>query len=296
VYGSARDPLPSRHRADWQLHGGDLRFRRGQLLVCWPASGDCGKRAAGHTKAVLSVKQHPSLHNMAVSCGEDRLLKIWSLNDGICTRSILCRSKPLDVAFSRDGQCIVSAHYDGSLHVFDASTGSEMRHVDRAHVREAGACVAVVPTAMPFRMASVGRDSIICLTDVYQGQVRSVVSAHNRLVVVGAVCSRANLQVDDGVTHVQVVQRFEHPGLLSVGTQRCTPAVAPDDSVIAIGSSSGLLLLLNMTTGQVESKLSCHTSAISCVAWNTNSELSSVVAGSVDKKGDVVFWRARDEA
>jgi WD40 repeat protein len=109
---------------------------------------------------------------MAVSCGEDRLIKVWSLNDGICQRSILCRSKPLDVAFSGDGQCIVSAHYDGSLHVFDASTGSEMRVVDAVHRKELGTCVAVVPTAHASRMVSVGRDSALCITDIHQGEVR----------------------------------------------------------------------------------------------------------------------------
>ena len=128
-------------------------------------------RSAGHTKAVLGVRQHPSLLNMAVSCGEDRLIKVWSLNDGLCQRSILCRSKPLDVTFTRDGQCIVSAHFDGSLHVFDASTGSEMRVVDAVHRKEAGTCVAVVPTAHTSRVASVGRDSALCVTDVNQGEV-----------------------------------------------------------------------------------------------------------------------------
>jgi WD40 repeat protein len=126
---------------------------------------------AGHTKAVLGIRQHPSLLNMAVSCGEDRLIKVWSLNDGICQRSILCRSKPLDVAFTGDGQCIVSAHYDGSLHIFDASTGSEMRVVDAVHRKELGTCVAVVSTAHASRMVSVGRDSTLCITDINKGEV-----------------------------------------------------------------------------------------------------------------------------
>lgn len=92
---------------------------------------------------------------------------------------------------------------------------------------------------------------------------------------------------------MQVVHRFSST-LLSVGTQRCTPAVAPDDSVVCVGSSSGMVLLLNMETGNVEARLSCHSSAVSCVAWNGHSEYSNVVAGSVDKRGDVIFWRAKE--
>lgn len=92
---------------------------------------------------------------------------------------------------------------------------------------------------------------------------------------------------------LQVVQRFSN-SLFSVGSQRCTPAVAPDDSVVCVGSSSGLLLLFNMQTGSVEGKLSCHSSAVSCVAWNSQTEFSPVVAGSVDKRGDVVFWQSKE--
>jgi WD40 repeat protein len=90
-----------------------------------------------------------------------------------------------------------------------------------------------------------------------------------------------------------VLHRFGN-AQFSVGTQRCTPAVAPDDSVVCVGASSGLLLLLNMQTGIVEGKLSCHSSPVSCVAWNTSTEFSPVVVGSVDKRGDVVFWRSKD--
>lgn len=99
------------------------------------------------------------------------MIKEWSLADGICKRTIPCQSKPQDVAFSSDGQFIVSAHFDGSLHVFDASTGSELQHVEKVHRKSGGPCVAVVATALPFNMASVGRDSAVCVTDVYHGEV-----------------------------------------------------------------------------------------------------------------------------
>lgn len=100
------------------------------------------------------------------------MIKEWSLADGICKRTIPCQSKPQDVAFSSDGQFIVSAHFDGSLHVFDASTGSELQHIEQVHRKAGGPCVAVVATAMPFNMVSVGRDSAVCITNVYHGEVR----------------------------------------------------------------------------------------------------------------------------
>lgn len=102
------------------------------------------------------------------------MIKEWSLADGICKRTIPCQSKPLDLAFSSDGQFIVSAHYDGSLHVFDASTGSELQHIEKVHRRVSGPGIAVVATALPFNMVTAGRDSTVCVTDVYHGEVRSL--------------------------------------------------------------------------------------------------------------------------
>eukprot|EP00892_Ulva_mutabilis_P007237 jgi/Ulvmu1/4886/UM020_0172.1 len=217
----------------------------------------------GHTNAVLGICQHPSLSNVVLSCGADRMIKEWSLADGICKRTIPCQSKPQDVAFSSDGQFIVSAHFDGSLHVFDASTGSELQHIDQVHRKAVGPCVAVVSTGFPFNMVSVGRDSAVCVTNVYHGEV---------------------------------LHRFEHPELLCIGHQRCTPAVAPDDSLIAVGTSSGIVLLLDMKTGVVHSKLINHVDAVTCVAWAPRSDEDAAVAATVDRMGNVVFWREERKA
>ena len=129
----------------------------------------CQGRHAGHEKPVLCVAQHPTSPNTAVSCGEDRVVRLWSLQDGICRRTIACRSKPLCVAFSREGDFIASAHFDGSLHIFDAASGKDMKHFDKLHLKE---CVAVVPTQHASRVLSVGKDDAICISDAYRPEVR----------------------------------------------------------------------------------------------------------------------------
>jgi hypothetical protein len=210
----------------------------------------------GHERAVTCVVQHPTSPNTVATCGEDRVIKLWDLSRGRCQRTILYKSKPLWVAFSYDGNCLVSAHFDGSLQACDAISGAQMAHLDKLH---SSCCVAVVPTSAN-TMVSVGRDGVVCVSDFYRGSA--------------------------------LPKRFLHPDILHIGQKRCTPAVAPDNSVIAVGSSSGLLLLLNMQSGELLSKLSCHTSAITAVAWNAQSMDSDVVCASCDRAGTIVFWNA----
>jgi WD40 repeat protein len=97
---------------------------------------------------------------------------------------------------------------------------------------------------------------------------------------------------------LQAAKRFLHPDVLHIGQNRCVPAVAPDDSVVVVGASSGLLLLMDMKTGVIGSKLSCHKSAIMAVSWNKHSEDTNVVAASCDRAGALVFWKCAvdDEA
>ena len=94
---------------------------------------------------------------------------------------------------------------------------------------------------------------------------------------------------------LQVGKRFAHPDVLHIGQSRCTPAVAPDDSCVAVGASSGLLVLLKMDSGALERKLSCHNAAITAVAWNAQDVETPVVAASCDRAGALVFWRGASD-
>lgn len=128
------------------------------------------------------MKLHPSISDLAVSCSQDRCIKLWSLKDGNCKQSVKLGSSPLDVAFTSDGNRIVSCHHNGSLHVHDLRTGwtamDPMVHVGEiAGVHEklknpSGACVGVVASKEKNSALSVGRDSSICVTDLGKREVR----------------------------------------------------------------------------------------------------------------------------
>ena len=123
---------------------------------------------AGHTAAVTACAQHPTSPSVAASCGQDRMLRLWSVPDGICRRSIAVASMPLWVAFTRDGNLIVSAHQNGSLIAHDASSGAEVHKLEKMH---SNACVGVAATNEAFKMVSVGKDDALCVTDMYNAKV-----------------------------------------------------------------------------------------------------------------------------
>lgn len=55
-----------------------------------------------------SVATHPLDVRLAMSCGEDRALKLWDLARGFCVRSIPCAKMPNVLACSKDGNIMAT--------------------------------------------------------------------------------------------------------------------------------------------------------------------------------------------
>ena len=89
---------------------------------------------------------------------------------------------------------------------------------------------------------------------------------------------------------MQVVKRFHDTENFQVGQSKCTPCVSPNGNTIAAGSSSGVVLLVDMKTSTIHSKLAVHSAPVTSVAWNPHAEDWAVCTASVDKAGDVIFW------
>ena len=58
-----------------------------------------------------------------VTGSHDRTIKIWDLNTGYTTKTLLCFSSCNDVVTTVDGNAILSAHFDGNLRQWDMHTG-----------------------------------------------------------------------------------------------------------------------------------------------------------------------------
>jgi WD40 repeat protein len=94
--------------------------------------GQTGKRLyslAGHTEMVTSLAAHPTADQIA-SVSADKTMRVWNLgpDGGSAIRTSPAQADVLtDVRYSPDGKWIVTASNDGTVKVWDASNGNEVR-------------------------------------------------------------------------------------------------------------------------------------------------------------------------
>jgi hypothetical protein len=86
----------------------------------------------GHTGKVLGCAfSGDSLR--AVTGSHDRTIKLWDLNKGFSIRTTLCLSSCNDVDFVDGNDSVVSAHFDGSVRLWDARSGESVYVMDNVH-------------------------------------------------------------------------------------------------------------------------------------------------------------------
>ncbi|KAG8724793.1 hypothetical protein FRC09_014215 [Ceratobasidium sp. 395] len=91
----------------------------------WGASSGqpIGQPLEGHTAAVSLVRFSPDSKYVASSTDFDELW-VWSLNNKAMhceTLPIVYKEQVVDVAFSSDGKCLMSAHRNGAVKIWDVS-------------------------------------------------------------------------------------------------------------------------------------------------------------------------------
>lgn len=112
-------------------------------LIWWPAAADTPKpvrSVAAHRGWVRSIAMHPG-GRQAATCGNDGRVRLWSLEDGKHEMDLPGHSRPVyRVAYTADGDHLVSADLMGLIIQHDARTGKEARRLDAAklHMYEGG--------------------------------------------------------------------------------------------------------------------------------------------------------------
>lgn len=184
----------------------------------------------GHTGKISGADfTTDGLH--AVTGSHDRLLKYWDLSRGYCLFSMPCLSICNDTKFAYSNDVIVSAHFDGTMKVWDVRTKEKVDDW-KLHSQQ---ITSLTLSPDRTRVLSNGRDSILKLVDF---------RAHEEL---------------------QVFSHGEYKSAVNWGRAD----VSPDGQYVSVGSSNGKILLWQVLGGVMVKILEeGHRKAVSAVAWS----------------------------
>ncbi|KAI0524467.1 hypothetical protein KFK09_003837 [Dendrobium nobile] len=132
-------------------------------LCVWESStGRIRHTLTGHTDKVCSVDANRNSARNVVSAAYDHTIKVWDLQRGYCSHTIISVSNCNAIAYSSDGLTICSGHVDGNLRLWDSQSGKLMSEV-AAH-SQAVTSVCVSPSGNI--VLTSGRDNVHNLFDV----------------------------------------------------------------------------------------------------------------------------------
>jgi len=229
----------------------------------WQISGS--RILRGHQGAVWTVALSPEGQTIA-SAGEDRDIKLWSLNTGKLLQSLSGHSDTVwSVAISPDGRLLASGSADQTVKLWDLSTGKPLRTFSdpRATVW------TVAFSADGNLLASGSEDHRIKLWNVktgslvrtlkHQGPVRSLAfSPDGRWLVSGSGDRTIGLwNLETGKLERSLAGHQER--VIAV-------AISPDGQLLASGSGDQTLKLWDLATGKLQHTLSGFPEAVAGVA------------------------------
>jgi WD40 repeat protein/tRNA A-37 threonylcarbamoyl transferase component Bud32 len=183
------------------------------------------------------------------------------------------------VAFSPDGQLFVTATEAGTITIFDANTGQELRRLKK----QPTAISSVVFSPDGKQLLTGGSDGVACMWEVDTGKELSRFKAHERGVV--AVAFSANgalvLTAGDRVACVwDAATRAKRAHLQGHADVINALAVSSDGSTVVTGSRDGTARIWDVHTGKETHCLNGHQDVVESVAFSPDGR--TVVTGSDD--------------
>ncbi|XP_048136057.1 autophagy-related protein 16 isoform X1 [Rhodamnia argentea] len=200
-------------------------------LYVWDVnSGRVQHTLTGHTDKVCAVDVSKFSGRHVVSAAYDRTIKIWDLQRGYCSNTIIFPSNCNALSFSVDGLTICSGHVDGNLRLWDIQTGKLLSEVAAHALAITSICLSrngnVVLTS--------GRDNLHNLFDM------------RSLEVCGTLRATGN----------------------RVASNWSRSCISPDDSYVAAGSADGAVYIWSISKADIVSTLKEHTAPVLCCSWS----------------------------
>ncbi|KAI4303813.1 hypothetical protein MLD38_039403 [Melastoma candidum] len=200
-------------------------------LYVWDVnSGRIRHTLTGHTDKVCAVDVSKISSRHVVSSAYDRTIKVWDLQKGYCTNTIIFPSNCNALSFSMDGQTICSGHVDGNLRLWDIQSGKMLSEV-AAHTY---AVTSISVSRNGNTVLTSGRDNMHNLFDM------------RSLEVCGTLRASGN----------------------RVASNWSRSCISPDDHFVAAGSADGVVYIWSVSKADIVSTLKEHTAPVLCCSWS----------------------------
>lgn len=200
------------------------------LFVWDKDSGRVCHTLTGHVDKVCAVDVSKISSRHVASAAYDRTIKIWDLQKGYCTNTIIFPSNCNALSFGMDGLTICSGHVDGNLRLWDIQTGKLLSEV-AAHSR---AITSISLSRNGNVILTSGRDNVHNLFDM------------RTLEVCGTLRASGN----------------------RVASNWSRSCISADDNYVAAGSADGSVYVWSISKASIVSTLKEHMSSVLCCSWS----------------------------
>lgn len=205
----------------------------------------------GHTGWVWSLAYSPIKDNIIASCSADNTIKLWDISMGICVSTM--RGHSLDVysvAFSPDGQMLVSGSEDSTVKIWDARTGRCLNTF-----REHKAWVHGVSFSKDGRfVASASGDNTCRVWDIDSGVCIAKLVGHKGAIWAVAFSPDGKLLATGSSDNTVKIWNIEKQEVISdlkghKGAVRCV-AFNPSGALLASGGRDNVIIIWRVKTGE----------------------------------------------
>jgi WD40 repeat protein len=202
----------------------------------WDSDSGQPRRGLAHsTRPISSIALSPD--GLLATGGYDRLVSVWDVETGHRLDKITApRDYVRDVAFTADGQQLISAGDDGAIRLFDMKKARELQQrLDKfSWFRPAGLALsadgttlASVSALLPGHFADTA-DGELIIWDVPSGQVRSRLNIEDRDTMDPAIspdgqvvstCGRGRVRLWDANSDKMAATLYDHAEVAFIDTQ-----------------------------------------------------------------------------
>jgi WD40 repeat protein len=279
----------------------------GQTLIGGSLNGNTKLWAVETGEAVRSLPDRPSIQSIAVSpanpAGQPVLMASGDYQGGIELHNLSTGEQHhsmqvpdtvvQSVAFSPTGQMLASGHWDGTLNLWDVTTGDRLRTLsDHSYGVTVVAFTAASGQDTESVLVSADYDGSINLWEPTSGELLRTFSADRYPIFALSIAPDGNLLVEGSgngtikswtLPSAQYVQGFT--GHLDAVTAL---AISPDGKTLASGSRDRTIKLWDLATGNLLQTLNeAEMDSILSLTFSPNGEL--LISG--DQAGMIQIWQ-----